>query len=546
MKRDTKTNLWMLICLLGVVGMGTPCAAQQITGDIPYPDMLLSSESPNTLKSWNIAQARLHKNATVGVSGNSTLPSKQKDHAAESDFLGYSSSEVESKTFSGTLDLTNATEPASVAILVDDNATLTITSPAEGDKPLIQKNFVLEGDALWKSKAFSESSDSDSLPPGRIYNLTLVYENTINLTEQYDGWIDRDGVSVYVCLAPKPDVMFLTPAGDPESAPVTAGLPPAPIPLGANEFTFSGSTDSATVLLQAEVKGYDSMTAEQRDAFRFEIDPIAGSTLEWGPDNPGGKPSYQEPNQIWATAIYYGTPASNASFGRKTARVKRDGAVAATASFEMFFPRDAIAPPTRINQTGRLGGIGYPNWFFYWIQTVEVNGPNPTFYYGSDCVYYPSQTNRIYLSERAKGAERPVHAPEILSGIDTFAWVVWHESRHYADFCEYWDVHNEGVTKWQNAIGKEGPNDNKDGQIGDNGRVDYLPNFVEDVNLNKVFDAGDLYNWNDLLTDGVSSPELPSDAEDYTHQRGKNIRGDHSQDWANPGMQHQTLGKYDD
>jgi len=134
-----------------------------------------------------------------------------------------------------------------------------------------------------------------------------------------------------------------------------------------------------------------------------------------------------------------------------------------------------------------------------------------------------------------------------LQGIDNFAWTARHESQHYKDWCDYWSVENQGITKWQAAYGKDGPNDNKDPQTTSRGGSDYLPNSVEDLNLNKTFDGGDRYDWSNGLSNLAGTPAaIIDDAEDYTCKRHTTVKGDHSKDWANPGMQHKTLDKYDD
>ena len=39
---------------------------------------------------------------------------------------------------------------------------------------------------------------------------------------------------------------------------------------------------------------------------------------------------------------------------------------------------------------------------------------------------------------------------------------------------------------------------------------------------------------------------INNDFEDWNCQRHINERGNHSKDWCNPGMQHKTIGRYDD
>jgi len=87
------------------------------------------------------------------------------------------------------------------------------------------------------------------------------------------------------------------------------------------------------------------------------------------------------------------------------------------------------------------------------------------------------------------------------------------------------------------------PGDNKDGALA--GNSDYLPNSIEDVDLSKSYNNGDLYDWNNFRT-GNPPIEILNDAEDYTCKRHTGVKGDHSKDWGNPEMNHKTVGKYDD
>jgi hypothetical protein len=74
-----------------------------------------------------------------------------------------------------------------------------------------------------------------------------------------------------------------------------------------------------------------------------------------------------------------------------------------------------------------------------------------------------------------------------------------------------------------------------------------ISNSTEDMNLNGVYDAGDLYDWETYNTPTAGRPvSILNDFEDWNCQRHKDATGDHSKDWGNPGMQHNTKDKYDD
>ena len=117
-----------------------------------------------------------------------------------------------------------------------------------------------------------------------------------------------------------------------------------------------------------------------------------------------------------------------------------------------------------------------------------------------------------------------------LVGIDNFSWTAVHESQHYKDWLDFWGADQNF---WSSKKGLTGPDDDFDG--------DRLPNKIEDVNLNGIYDAGDLYDWRAETTAGNQSGRI--DFEEWDYQRHKNAKGDHAKDWASPGMQH---GKNDD
>lgn len=326
---------------------------------------------------------------------------------------------------------------------------------------------------------------------------------------------------------------FITPAGDPVNQPLDAGTNPGSTPDGANEFTFStASTGVLTMNLKATVTGYSSLSAADKASYVFELDAISGSTFAWDTNNQNGTPANPSGDTLTATATYTGLPADNSAFGLKKARIKKGSSVEAEASFEVFFPRDETNHPV----SGPFPDGTPKNWFVYWLQTVTPLGPNPQIVYkNSGGNQYNMNLNKIFIVDSivtpynaAYGVNNP------LKGIDHFGWTIIHESQHYKDWVDYWNVDNQGVTVWQAGAFKEGPDDDKD--------RDHLPNRIEDINLSKTFDAGDLYDWAVQQTPG----SYVNDFEDYDCKRNTSAKGDHSKDWGDPGMQHKTLGTYDD
>ncbi len=168
-----------------------------ITGNIPYAKGL---EAQNTLNPWTMHEVRVNRILTVNLGGQTI---QEKDVRSISENLGYHSPEIETKTFTGTLNMRTVASPAYLSILVDDEASLTIVEigRAEGvTGPDFKESYVVNGTALWNIRSYKEFTIP--LPPGRMYKLDLTYKNSSNLTPQYNGQIDVDGVSVYVCIVP--------------------------------------------------------------------------------------------------------------------------------------------------------------------------------------------------------------------------------------------------------------------------------------------------------------------------------------------------------
>lgn len=198
--------------VIGFVALMTVSHAQTVpvTGNIPYAADLKKQDG--TLKVWTIDKIREDKYEAVNpIEGEATI--MDRDNNSRGERLGdRSNMPNESKTYEGTLDLTSAFLPATIAILVDDIAILTIKEIPTGNEPAghtpFTETYKVNGTALWNPKSYKEFRIP--LPPGRKYQLDLVYTNNANLTAKYtDGKVDIDGVSVYVSLLP----VEITPKG---------------------------------------------------------------------------------------------------------------------------------------------------------------------------------------------------------------------------------------------------------------------------------------------------------------------------------------------
>jgi len=274
------------------------------------------------------------------------------------------------------------------------------------------------------------------------------------------------------------------------------------------------------------------------DQLKWTITAIAGTTLTWDESWAGQSTVGKglSPTGTFTTPAT-GLPANNSDFGQKSVTmqfVSVDGAVVMdgdATSIEVFFPKTGKNHPVVGDNSD------WPNWMFYWLQTVTPLGTAPTFDYGASTFFTPG-TTQITLSDLVAGSyTAPYGTNNPLEGIDTFAWAVRHESQHYKDWEDLW---NNDYTDWfNNHKGNSDPEDDKDG--------DRIPNQTEDVDLSGTYNEGDLYDWEVYNTPTEGRPDaIKNDFEDWNCQRNTDVTGTHSQDWADPGMQHKPSDTYDD
>lgn len=305
-----------------------------------------------------------------------------------------------------------------------------------------------------------------------------------------------------------------TPHGDPTT---TAGA------NEGNEITFSAAATGV-----ADVPCEANRIVDDPNKLRWEISDAGATKAKWTVHVTGDDETGKGLNPH---AKYTGLPANNDDFGAKTITLTAPGINpgSSTQVMELFYQK------TQKNHPG--GHADWPNWMFYWLQTVTPLGPGPiTWKYGGSSFFTPG-TTQITLSDIAMGSyPAPYGTNNPLKGIDTFAYVVRHESQHYKDWLDFW---NNNVTTWTNAEDKTGPNDDKDS--------DRIPNKIEDVDLSGTYNAGDLYDWKVLNTPTAGRPAaIDNDSDDWNCQRNKTVVGDHSKDWGDPGWQHKSLTNYND
>ena len=357
----------------------------------------------------------------------------------------------------------------------------------------------------------------------------------VELKLEYDETPQGDNSGLFKCddrvKLTVVKIDMITPAGDPVNLPVDGGDGTGSVTDGANEFTFSSATPGI-LTLQLKARVTPSGVAPQvTKKAHYTVDGIGASVKTWDAANPKGKPTASG-DHLLATVRFTGLPEKNSDFGTKKAAVYFDGSKQDEESYEIFFPKNGK------NHPANASNVDWPNWMFYWLQTVTPLGsPQPTFKYGTSSFFTPGTTEITLSDGDAETYPAPYGTHNPLNGIDNFAWTVIHESQHYKDWCDLW---SNNYTDWfNNHKGNSKPGDDKD--------ADRIPNSTEDVNLNGTYDAGDLYDWEAYNTPTAGRPaSILNDFEDWNCQRHKDAMGDHSKDWGDPGMQHKTKDKYDD
>jgi hypothetical protein len=329
--------------------------------------------------------------------------------------------------------------------------------------------------------------------------------------------------SVKICGTTFPNVItvfkvdLITPAGNPVLLPVEGGDGSVPVPDGANEFTFSPVDPFGILTLPLKAKVTPNGIANQvAGQCRMDVSTIIGSTLVWVITNPGGIPTASGDNLL-ATVKFVGLPKLNTSFGKKKATVyDADGCKLDEKDYEVFFPKTAK------NHDGIGSGVT-PNWYYYWAGTA-VPGYDHTsliFFYGGYRFNYsgeyqgPSDHPTITLYDDA-ALDEVVYASGGLSinkqGIDACARAVMHERTHW-----WIDDARQPGGSWDPAIMADDDGDN-------------IPDKVEQANASLGL------NW---LKKSSFTPSFlyGNDEEFWCEWTARNIVGDASKDWANPGKQ---------
>ena len=314
------------------------------------------------------------------------------------------------------------------------------------------------------------------------------------------------------------DVSIINPNGNPQTS------------EGANETNERYFDSSSTGILTVECVAYPNPTSTgllnylNDNKVRWTITPISGSTLTWNNSWPGDNTKGEG---LSCTATFTGLPSSNDSFGLKEVKMEvlTDGVsvdITKTTNIEVFYSKTATNHPSDASNSN------WPNWMYYWMQTVTPLGdPTPTFGYGTVNAYI-WEWNEISLADNsATYYDAPYGTHNTLTGIDLFAWRVRHESQHYVDATAFWD---HDVENWISHWELSSEDDDYD--------KDYIPNGIEINDLYETYG----YDWTDDNTH--ETPGVADDNEDWDCQRNKDVVGDHSKDWGKPGFNHRDNDNY--
>jgi hypothetical protein len=353
-----------------------------------------------------------------------------------------------------------------------------------------------------------------------------------------DGETVASSRALTAFFACDPQVRFITPRsasanppGDPVESPIGGGD-------GQNEVVFT-SYEQGELWLHLKARAtICGMTEDDiRRRFVFEVDAIEGSTLRWDDENPDGGASY-DGTYLTATAWFENLPEENSSFGLKEARIKFDGKEEDSAPYEVFFPKTAANHPKGGDHPLWIDSDTWPNWMFYWMQTIELPGtPAPKVVLASGSCFPNDTPDRIWVgSDIGNGngygpAYRsiPNYNPDENSvwGIDRLAWAATHEALHRIQWLSTWETYapGTGTEYWKNHKGEDyvGDSEDYDGER--------LANGWER--------SSGVYDWEKPCTRvcTVPHPRALNDEEDRCCYAGRNICGDQAADWAYPGYQ---------
>ena len=379
-----------------------------------------------------------------------------------------------------------------------------------------------------------------------------------------DGDFWAGGKEVYLYF---PKFEWVTPKASPVTAPDNS------IP-GQNEFTYD-SASPGVLNLEFEVSvvpsGIAAKLVQKNMVFFGEpTTTINGSTFAWATANatPPGKPTVSGDN-LKANATYTTLPAANDQFGAKKAHFACTGMELPGGDFEVFFPK------IETNHPPNGAAPAEPNWYYYWKQVLGggnnleygVGGGNNNGEVKAMTKWrydVPRNKTLITIYETGCTAGRFYGVSEYFSGIDFFAALVLHESKHVdqiaradallptngADSFRFgwsWNQspHNHWTKGPDNAWGVINVNDDGNGVADDAAAV---PPFEvgagDDISLDNPNWVWWPNAWPLPVPNNAPHP-IESEAINFSDQNHDEHQSARS-DWSNPGKNHNTLDDYAD
>ena len=298
---------------------------------------------------------------------------------------------------------------------------------------------------------------------------------------------------------------------------------------------------------------------------RFEVGAIGTSVMAWAAANPRGKATGNG-GFLTASVAFTGLPEFNLSFGAKKAKLMWRDRLYDEAIYEVFFPRDA-----------RNKQAGIPNWMYYWRDLVPNSHLDYAGSSGSGLVAEVVGMTRwnyvnvsmddkthicIYDEVVFKGRGNGVS--EEFSGIDVFVATVKHEECHIrqirdADallstfgndafrFGWSWDVpvHNHWSKGGDGAWGEANVDDDGNRVVDDAVAFPpFEPGHGDDVSLeDKTYNS-----WPSAWPYPNPNCRIhPIENEAVNEMNNAVNENDYAtNDWADPGKQHNTLNDWSD
>jgi hypothetical protein len=355
-------------------------------------------------------------------------------------------------------------------------------------------------------------------------------------------------------------VKFITPGIDPVNSPNSTTGDHA-----QNEYTYSSATPGVlTMTLRAEVIP-PGKVGVAKPRVKFAAGEVANSDLTY--DGAGdGSATTINGKYLETVATYTKLPEKHDDFGKKTAKLFKDGGQVDTREYEVFFPRDVKNHPG--------GDANAPNWFHYYSQIAgvanlkyagasgssklaEVRGMTRWRYTAA-----PDPTNLWLFDETITSSPyQPYGCGVRVSGIDGFVATAVHENKHIQQIARanplvpavacwrYGYSWNQGATHNHYGPGPDGKWGPAPGVAA--AAVSATPPFVAGTGDDVPIDASDHWPtaFGAVPATFAANPGLHPIEREAVHASDGVVTADHDfarKDWADPGKNHMTLNTWND